>query len=100
MSPPYLNMRNDARQHPMMLTRNVAQGNSVSTILYTENLRTAPMAPPAATAAKGSMALMFTVRNRTVRYTYCGSKMSSREDCFFYETIEIIIISYGVIGYL
>ena len=28
---PYLNIRNDARQHPTMLTMNVAQGNAVST---------------------------------------------------------------------
>ena len=29
---PYLNIRNDARQHPTMFTMNVAQGNAVSTV--------------------------------------------------------------------
>lgn len=32
-STPHLNMRKDARQHPTMLTMNVAHGNSVSTAL-------------------------------------------------------------------
>jgi hypothetical protein len=50
MSIPYLNIRKDASMHPTMFTMNVAHGNSVSTVRYTANLSTAPMAPPAATA--------------------------------------------------
>ena len=44
-------MMNDIMNEPMMLTVNVAQGNWLESMNWpTENLRTAPMAPPNATS--------------------------------------------------
>ncbi len=69
MSKPYLNIRYDASMQPATLTMNVAQGNSVSTVRYTANLITAPMAPPSATTANRAKVSVMGSRYSWIRVT-------------------------------